>query len=189
MIDYPTTITVGEGSDAYSSTTWYSESYTVCSTSGGDSGPIVSGEESLGGCKCESGKNVSIIDNEQIQIDIWEDQIDDSQLKPCLKTILTDVKNISQGSVGQIIQKFAGSIPGWNWELKDGVLTGGTGETDPPANYNKSTGTVTTTFDTQAWLNASDLENSRHDCSRIDRERHPRKLKNTKRKKCRTLIK
>ncbi|GIV36404.1 MAG: hypothetical protein KatS3mg032_0783 [Cyclobacteriaceae bacterium] len=160
MIDYPTTITVGEGSDAYSSTTWYSESYTVCTTSGGDSGPIVSGGESIGGCKCESAKNVSIIDNEQIQIDIWEDQIDDSQLKPCLKTILTDLKNISQGSVGQIIQKFSGSLPGYNWELKDGVLAGGQNAFTSQF-YNRTTGTVTTTFDGSKFTSATDLSIAR----------------------------
>jgi hypothetical protein len=41
--------------------------------------------------------------------------------------------------------------------LKDGALTAGTGLTDPPALYNKSTGTISTTFDSQAWLNATEL--------------------------------
>jgi hypothetical protein len=88
----------------------------------------------------------------------WEEEkIDDSQLKPCMQKILTDIKNLTQGSVGQIIQKFSGSVPGWNWELKDGALSGGTGNTDPPALYNKTTGTVTTTFDSQAWPDATEL--------------------------------
>lgn len=94
----------------------------------------------------------------QFLIDKWEtNKIDDTQLKPCMQTIVTDLKNLTQGSVGQIIQKFAGSTPGWNWEVKDGSLSGGTGQTDPPALYNKTTGTVTTIFDSQAWLNATDL--------------------------------
>lgn len=100
-----------------------------------------------------------VIDSKtQFLIDKWEaTKINDTQLKPCMQSIVTDLKNITQGSVGQIIQKFSGTTPGWNWELKDGSLSGGTGQTDPPALYNQTTGTVTTTFDSQAWLNATDL--------------------------------
>ncbi|MBW8245260.1 hypothetical protein K1F50_20855, partial [Muricauda oceani] len=45
--------------------------------------------------------------------------------------------------------------PGFNWEVKDGSLGGATGTTS--TKYNKLTGTVTTTFDSQAWGNATDL--------------------------------
>jgi hypothetical protein len=94
MIDYPTTITVGDGSDAYSSTTWHSEPYTVCTTSGSvDSGPISSGDEGIGGCKCAPSKDVSIVDNEQILKDIRIQEIKDSVAleleNPCLQAMVT----------------------------------------------------------------------------------------------------
>lgn len=41
--------------------------------------------------------------------------------------------------------------------MKEGSLFGRNASTDPPANYNSSTGTITTTFDTQAWPDATDL--------------------------------
>ncbi|MFM6954438.1 MAG: hypothetical protein ACKOWL_05580 [Sphingobacteriaceae bacterium] len=81
-------------------------------------------------------------------------KIDDTQLKPCMKSILNGIKTLSNGSVAGIIQKFAGETPGFNWTLKDGVL---------PQNWNGSTnpiynaGTVTTTFDSQKFTHASDL--------------------------------
>ncbi len=83
----------------------------------------------------------------QILIDHWEEeQILDTQLKPCMKTILSDIKNLTQGSIGQIIQKFSGSVPGYNWELKDASLVN-TQNAFTSQVYNKNTGTVTTTFD------------------------------------------
>jgi hypothetical protein len=88
------------------------------------------------------------------EVDI--DKIDASKLKPCMKSILTNLKSLKKG-ISHIVTKFAGNKPGYNWELKDGSLSGATGTTDSPASYNKSTGTITTTFDSQAWLNASDL--------------------------------
>lgn len=92
------------------------------------------------------------------RIDKWEDdQIQTAGLKPCMQTIVNDLKSITQGSVGQIIQKFSGTTPNWNWELKDGTLPGATGQTNPPALYNIATGTVTTVFDSQAWLKATEL--------------------------------
>ncbi|WKB80389.1 hypothetical protein QYR09_11570 [Cellulophaga lytica] len=88
--------------------------------------------------------------------ELVEDKIDDSKLKPCMKTILADLKSLKKG-IAHIVTKFAGQNPGYNWELKDGNLTGGTGSTDPPVSYNSATGTISTTFDSQAWSNASDL--------------------------------
>lgn len=95
------------------------------------------------------------------RIDKWEEeQIDTVQLKPCMQTIVTDLKNLTQGSVGQIIQKFSGSVPGYNWELKDGPLTGGQNAFTNQA-YNKTTGTVTTTFDGSKFTSATDLSIAR----------------------------
>ena len=83
-----------------------------------------------------------------------EDKIDDTNLKPCLKTILKDLKGLNKG-VAEIIKKFAGNTPGFNWVVKDGNLTGGTGQTK--VSYNRVNKTATSTFDSQAWQNASDM--------------------------------
>lgn len=71
-----------------------------------------------------------------------------------MQPILNDLKKLTQG-IGQIVQKFAGSTPGYNWKTSDGSLSGQTAATS--TNFNTSTGTVTTTFDTQAWPQATDL--------------------------------
>lgn len=74
------------------------------------------------------------------QLFMFDQKIEDSLTNNCLKTILGQVKNISTGKIGEIIYKFSGEIPKWNWELKEGTL---------PANTNGSTtlgtdGAVTT---------------------------------------------
>lgn len=89
-----------------------------------------------------------------ITADMFEDQIDDTNLKPCLKTILNDLKGVSSG-VGHIVTTFSGNTPGFNWEVKDATLTGGTGQTKVV--YDRRNKKATTTFDSQSWLDASDL--------------------------------
>ncbi len=89
------------------------------------------------------------------KLEAWETyRIDALKLKPCMQTILADLKNISKG-VGTVVQKFAGNTPGFNWKVQDGSLNGATAGTS--TSYNTSTGTVTTTFDSQAWKSATDL--------------------------------
>lgn len=83
-------------------------------------------------------------------------QIDDTNLSPCMKAILAAIKNLSNGSVAGIIQQFAGTTPGFNWTLKDGTLQQTTNAETSPI-YNSTTGTVTTTFDSQKFINGSDL--------------------------------
>ncbi len=83
-------------------------------------------------------------------------KINDSNLKPCLQTILSKLKTLTKG-VGQIVVNFAGDIPNYNWNLKSGELGGATGATNPPALYDFSTGSITTTLDSQSWTNATDL--------------------------------
>lgn len=97
----------------------------------------------------------------RILLDKWEDdQILDSQLKPCMQNIMADLKNLTNGSIARIIQKFSGTIPGYNWEVKDGVLPSGQNAFTSQL-YNKTTGTVTTTFDSNKLANASDLSVAR----------------------------
>lgn len=78
------------------------------------------------------------------------------KLSPCMQSILTDLRNLKHGSVGQIIQKFSRGISGYNWELKADSLSGVTAQTDF-SSYKNSTRTITTTFDSQAWPNATEL--------------------------------
>ncbi|MGB4774941.1 MAG: hypothetical protein WBP45_07215, partial [Daejeonella sp.] len=83
-------------------------------------------------------------------------KIDDSQLSPCMKAVLAYVKSLSNGSVATIIKKFSGTMPGYNWTIKDGTLPPFTnGSTNPL--YSSITGTVTTIFDSQKFINGSDL--------------------------------
>ncbi|GCC50823.1 hypothetical protein SanaruYs_10410 [Chryseotalea sanaruensis] len=95
-----------------------------------------------------------------LAINEWEEQINDAQLKPCMQIIISDLKNISQGSVGQIIQKFSGNIPGYNWEVKNGTLPGAE-NANTLIQFNTLTGTVTTIFDSNKFSNASNLSIAR----------------------------
>jgi len=102
--------------------------------------------------------SISIVGNPTVEDALeahnWEKQIEDSQLEPCMQSIMTDLKNLNKG-VGEIIQKFAGDLDGYNWEVKEGKLSQGTGMT--LTRYNNSTGTTTSIFDSKSWPNASDL--------------------------------
>lgn len=108
----------------------------------------------------ESGESLGCIENavEDIEAELWEEKIIDDELDPCMQTIVQDLKGIETG-VGKIIQKFAGETPGYNWELKSGSLGGSNAVTSQ--RYNSTTGTVTTTFDPQRFINATDLSLAR----------------------------
>ena len=83
-------------------------------------------------------------------------QIDDTSLKPCMQTIVTDIKTLTNDVKG-IITRFSGSASGYyNWRLKDsGITTGSTAQTSIV--YNATRREVTTNFDTNQWSDASDL--------------------------------
>ncbi len=91
----------------------------------------------------------------QLAIDEFEENIDETNLKPCLKNILKVLKNIQNGP-GNMVAKFSGNFPGYNWVTKSGSLSGQTASTNSPSTYNANSGIITT-FDTQAWTNATDL--------------------------------
>ncbi len=83
-------------------------------------------------------------------------RIDDSDLNCCMKSIVADIKKLSNGSVAGIIQKFASGTPGYNWKMKDARLSlHKNGETHLA--YKRATGTVTTLFDSRKLRDASDL--------------------------------
>lgn len=104
---------------------------------------------------CMANSNVDA--NKYVKAKIWEvTRINSNALKPCMKTILNDIKRLQNGSVGQIIQKFAGNTPQFNWEVKDGYLSSDLyGSTS--VRYNTLTGTITTTFDSSKFADATDL--------------------------------
>ena len=127
----------------------------------GDGGSTLEDGDDPNSCEEEIGIYIpSEEELKRILLEDWEEQINDALLKPCMQTILTDLKNLTQGSVGNIIQKFSGTVPGYNWEMKDGPL--------PPSEnantltkFNSTTGTVTTIFDGSKFSNASDLSVAR----------------------------
>jgi hypothetical protein len=53
----------------------------------------------------------------------FDDKIEDSLTHECIKAILTQIKNLKNGKVGEIINKFSSEIPNWNWKLKEGTLS------------------------------------------------------------------
>ena len=87
-----------------------------------------------------------------------EDKIDDTNLDDCLKDILDRLKGLDKG-VAEIVGKFAGNDPGFNWTVKDGLMLSANAQTSQ--HYNRTTGTVTTTFDPNKFSNASDLSAAR----------------------------
>ncbi|WP_221887757.1 hypothetical protein [Chitinophaga polysaccharea] len=87
-------------------------------------------------------------------------KIDDSKLPPCMQKILAALKTLSKGSVANIVTKFAGNTPGYNWTVQDGRLSSNTnGETN--SLYDSKTGTVTTTIDSKKFTSATDLSIAR----------------------------
>ncbi|MEJ8801313.1 hypothetical protein [Pontibacter sp. H249] len=69
---------------------------------------------------------------------------------------MSDIKNLTQG-VGQIIIKFAGSTPGYNCEVKNGVINNQYTNAFTNSNYDRLNGIVTTTFDSNEFINSSDI--------------------------------
>ena len=92
------------------------------------------------------------------EFELWEREIDDTQLKPCMQTILSDLKQQNNG-VAEIIKKFATDTVGFNWTVKDGSLNGANASTSQQ--YNTTNSTVTTTFDSFRMKDASDLSVAR----------------------------
>ena len=87
--------------------------------------------------------------------------INDSNLKPCMQDIMTDVEKLANGSIGDIIKKFSNNENSkYNWKLIDGKL---------PPNINAQTSQrfdaaskiVTTIFDGEKFSKASDLSIAR----------------------------
>lgn len=89
----------------------------------------------------------------------FEEQIDDAELEECLKKVLAELKNTNKG-VGEIIAKFSGNIPGFNWKLQNGSVVGDANAQTSQI-YDRNTGTVTTIFDSKKFSSASNLSAAR----------------------------
>ena len=61
----------------------------------------------------------------------FDDKITDS-LSPCLDSILTNIKALKSGKIAEIIQKFSGEIPNWDWVIVESPTDmAETGKTEP----------------------------------------------------------
>ncbi|WP_155297359.1 hypothetical protein [Spirosoma aerolatum] len=85
------------------------------------------------------------------------DSINSSQLKPCMKIVLYSLLSGSQ--ISDIIKKFSGTEKDYNWILKDGRL--GANSNAETKSYDRVNRSVTTTFDTNKFADATDLSIAR----------------------------
>lgn len=76
-----------------------------------------------------------------------------------MQIILNDLKGLTNGSVASIIQKFSGSIPGYNWQLVNTSLPNN--ENAGTATKINSQGYITTQFDAAKFGNSTDLSVAR----------------------------
>ena len=83
-------------------------------------------------------------------------EISGKNLKPCLQNIQKDLEKLTRGPIGQILQRLSRGISGYNWVLRDDSLKGGTAQT-LITSYKSSARSITTTFDSQAWPDATEL--------------------------------
>jgi len=109
-------------------------------------------------CNPEDG-NIPIIEPE-----VHEDKIDDSNLKPCMKNVMNEIKDLNSG-MSWVIQRFASHgyngfldffIPNYNWSLSNGSLPNGFNGLTLPR-YDSQQKQVNTTIDDSKFTNASDL--------------------------------
>lgn len=87
--------------------------------------------------------------------------ITNTALKPCMQDIMTDIKKLANGNIGNIIKVFSNNDNSlYNWKLVDGTLPPNT-NAQTSQRFDAVTKTVTTTFDGQKFLDASDLSMAR----------------------------
>lgn len=138
----------------------WQEIETVCYTDGGtdtnDKDPYLTGdgEDDLGGGGFptetgiyDPGDEISFLSPKD-----WEDNINDSQLKPCMKALMGDVQNLTRGVATNVVMFSGGTLPNYNWTLKHGTLA----TSQNAATIQTYNGPVTT-FDTNKFGDATDL--------------------------------
>lgn len=72
----------------------------------------------------------------------FEDKIDDTNLKPCMKNLIANLKNQSKG-LSWVINHFAGNNSNYNWKVEHGSLSGDATAVTPNNSYNSASSTVT----------------------------------------------
>ncbi|OIN56430.1 hypothetical protein BLX24_24985 [Arsenicibacter rosenii] len=78
-----------------------------------------------------------------------------------MQSLMSDIERLANGSIGSIIQRFSNNNASkYNWKLKDGQLTPNTNAFTSQI-FDPSTKTVTTTFDSQKFSQATDLSIAR----------------------------
>ena len=89
------------------------------------------------------------------------DIIDDSELAPCLKNVLSELKNSTKGA-GWIINKFATDTVDYNWSLQSSQepLTNNANASTSSL-FDSSTKTISTKFDINKFKSSSDLSVAR----------------------------
>ncbi|QNK64820.1 hypothetical protein H7F33_10210 [Pedobacter sp. PAMC26386] len=83
-------------------------------------------------------------------------KIDDAKLKDCFKNVLNNLKNMDKGCIPNLVRVFAGTTPGYNWKMQDGQISANQNAVTS-SSYNRTDGTVTTTFNSQNFKSGSDL--------------------------------
>ena len=124
------------------------ETVTSCQTFNPDDGG--GGSFGGGGGGGDSGSSPAPTNNNE-----FVDKIDDQKLKDCFKKVLENLKNIDRTCLPNLVTVFAGTTPGYNWKMQDGYIGGNNGETN--SIYDKTTQSVSTTFDSNLFKGGSDL--------------------------------
>ncbi|WP_157287844.1 hypothetical protein [Pedobacter cryoconitis] len=83
------------------------------------------------------------------------DKIDDTKLKDCFKKVVENIKTIDKACFPNMVKVFAGTTPGYNWKMQDGYSGGNNGDTN--SIYDKTSQSVTSTFDSNLFKGGSDL--------------------------------
>lgn len=139
---------VGDGGGCTTSFLGWDTS-TSCQTFNPDDGG--GGSFGGGGDGGDSGSSPAPTNNNE-----FVDKIDDQKLKDCFKKVLENLKNIDRTCLPNLVTVLSGTTPGYNWNMQDGNVSAGNNATTAIA-YNRSTGTATTTFNSDLFKGGSDL--------------------------------
>lgn len=84
----------------------------------------------------------------------FDNSIKDSLASPCLSKVLSEIKGIKNGKIGEIINKFSGTLPLYNWKIKNGTLPQ---HTQGRTNNALDNGYVVTFLDSNQLKKATDM--------------------------------
>ncbi|WP_367864507.1 hypothetical protein [Pedobacter sp. WC2423] len=145
------TICAGEGDGGGCTTSFLGwDTATSCQSFNPDDGSAGGGDFGGGGGDPAPNPSLTPLDNND-----FVNKIDDEKLKDCFKKALEKLKYIDRACLPNLVTAFAGTTPGYNWKMQDGITNGNNAVTSNI--YNSSTGTVTTTFNSANFKGGSDL--------------------------------